>query len=79
MRRTAGVSLLAVPVIFALAFGQAAAPSPQSIDDRVREFLAAQKGQWRQENVTETDGRLLYDLILKRGYTRALEIGTSTG
>ncbi|MCK7489228.1 MAG: aldolase/citrate lyase family protein [Anaerotruncus sp.] len=42
-------------------------------------FLDAQKDLWREENVTETDGRLLYDLILKRGYTRASEIGTSTG
>ena len=71
--------LLFAPLLFLLASGQAAAPSSQALDERVREFLAAQKGQWRQENVTETDGRLLHDLILKRGYTRALEIGTSTG
>jgi predicted O-methyltransferase YrrM len=62
-----------------LAFGQASAAASQGLDGRVRDFLASQKGQWRQENVTETDGRLLHDLILKRGYTRALEIGTSTG
>ncbi|MCK7479372.1 MAG: class I SAM-dependent methyltransferase, partial [Candidatus Moduliflexus flocculans] len=41
--------------------------------------MAAQKDQWREENVTATDGQFLYDLILKRRYTRALEIGTSTG
>jgi hypothetical protein len=71
--------LLAGPLLSVVASGQNAAPSSQSLDGRVREFLASQKGQWRQENVTETDGRLLHDLILKRGYTRALEIGTSTG
>ncbi len=30
-------------------------------------------------NVPEADGRALYDLIVKNGYKRALEIGTSTG
>jgi predicted O-methyltransferase YrrM len=30
-------------------------------------------------NVPVRDGQLLYDLIIKGGYTRALEIGTSTG
>jgi predicted O-methyltransferase YrrM len=51
----------------------------QSIDAKVRSFLDSRKDTWREENVTETDGRLLYDLILKHNYTRALEIGTSTG
>jgi len=50
-----------------------------ALDERVRNFLDSQKDQWREENVTEADGRFLYDLILKRHYTRALEIGTSTG
>jgi predicted O-methyltransferase YrrM len=30
-------------------------------------------------NVPEADGRALYDLIVEKKYTRALEIGTSTG
>ena len=30
-------------------------------------------------NVPEVDGRTLHDLIVENGYTRALEIGTSTG
>ncbi len=30
-------------------------------------------------NVPESDGQLLHDLVVKGGYTRALEIGTSTG
>jgi predicted O-methyltransferase YrrM len=50
-----------------------------ALDERVRNFLESQKDQWREENVTEADGRFLYDLVLKRHYTRALEIGTSTG
>lgn len=79
MKRTAYLFVLWGFLASALAFGQASAAASRALDERVREFLASQKGQWRQENVTETDGRLLHDLILKRGYTRALEIGTSTG
>ncbi|MBN2411385.1 class I SAM-dependent methyltransferase [candidate division KSB1 bacterium] len=30
-------------------------------------------------NISSIDGQILYDLILKNNYTRALEIGTSTG
>jgi len=57
----------------------APASDSAALDARVRAFLESQKDQWREENVTETDGRFLYDLILKHRYTRALEIGTSTG
>ncbi|MGZ4886495.1 MAG: O-methyltransferase, partial [Candidatus Aminicenantales bacterium] len=55
------------------------APDSKALDDRVWNFLQSQKDQWREENVTEADGRFLHDLIVKRRYTRALEIGTSTG
>jgi caffeoyl-CoA O-methyltransferase len=75
----AGCLFLPVVMASVLAIGQAAPATSQSLDERVRAFLTSQKGQWRQENVTETDGQLLHDLILKRGYSRALEIGTSTG
>lgn len=30
-------------------------------------------------NVPEVDGQKLYDLVVENGYTRALELGTSTG
>jgi caffeoyl-CoA O-methyltransferase len=80
MKKAACCLLLFGPWLALLAFGQTSPASPgQSLDERVREFLASQKNQWREENVTEADGRLLHDLILKHGYTRALEIGTSTG
>lgn len=47
------------------------------LDKQVREFLE-EKG-WYNMNVPETDGKKLYDLIVENNYTRALEIGTSTG
>jgi caffeoyl-CoA O-methyltransferase len=80
--------LLAAALFLFLPYLTAAAGSSQQVattgdssvlDERVRNFLQSQKDQWREENVTEADGRLLYDLILKHRYTRALEIGTSTG
>lgn len=49
------------------------------LDKRVKDFLESQKGQWRDLNVPEADGKILHDLIVKNNYTRAVEIGTSTG
>ena len=54
-------------------------PEDQSLDDKVKAFLASHQHQWRDMNVPEVDGQLLYDIIIKNGYTKALEIGTSTG
>jgi caffeoyl-CoA O-methyltransferase len=78
MMKKVACFLLLIPWLFSLVFGQET-NAPLTLDERVRQFLGSQKGQWREENVTEADGRFLYELILKKGYTRALEIGTSTG
>ncbi len=51
----------------------------QSLDERVRSFLDSHRNSWRDMNVPESDGKVLYDLIIKNNYKRALEIGTSTG
>jgi predicted O-methyltransferase YrrM len=50
-----------------------------NLDQRVRKFLDSHRRSWRDMNVSETDGKILYDLIIKNNYKRALEIGTSTG
>ncbi|OGD19715.1 MAG: methyltransferase [Candidatus Aminicenantes bacterium RBG_13_64_14] len=49
------------------------------LDENVRDFLEKHRRSWRDMNVPEADGQILYDLIIQNGYTRALEIGTSTG
>jgi len=49
------------------------------VDDRVKAFLDEHRGSWRDLNVPSSDGRLLHDLIVERGFTRGFEIGTSTG
>jgi caffeoyl-CoA O-methyltransferase len=55
------------------------APLQGDLDARVRAFLQESRGQWRDMNVPAADGQTLHDIVLKGKYTRALEIGTSTG
>jgi predicted O-methyltransferase YrrM len=57
----------------------AATGSNQSLDEKVRNFLDRHRYSWRDMNVPEADGRILYALVTKNDYMRALEIGTSTG
>jgi predicted O-methyltransferase YrrM len=49
------------------------------LDSRVQSFLDRNRGTWRDMNVPTADGKVLFDLVLENGYTKALEIGTSTG
>ena len=53
--------------------------SENDLDRRIEVFLERHRNDWHDLNVPASDGRILYDLILKNGYTKALEIGTSTG
>jgi predicted O-methyltransferase YrrM len=50
-----------------------------ALDDSVRSFLESMGGEWEDWNVPESDGKILYDIIIKNNYKQALEIGTSTG
>ena len=49
------------------------------LDKRVEKFLEDHRYRWRDMNVPTVDGKVLYDVIIKNKYTKALEIGTSTG
>jgi predicted O-methyltransferase YrrM len=53
--------------------------SDPDLDTRVKGFLDSHRYGWRDMNVPRSDGQVLYDLIIKNEYQRALEIGTSTG
>jgi caffeoyl-CoA O-methyltransferase len=73
-----------LPLLLALAFGLSpvavgAPPSQKDLDAKVKAFLESHESTWRDMNVPTRDGQFLHDLILEHGYTRALEIGTSTG
>jgi predicted O-methyltransferase YrrM len=80
MKRLAATLVVIAACGFALvsASGQSAAGA-KDLDARVKAFLEAHRYGWRDMNVPESDGQLLHDLVVKGGYTRALEIGTSTG
>ena len=49
------------------------------IDQKVKKFLDKMKNRWRDLNVPEEDGKILYEIIVQNKYKRALELGTSTG
>jgi predicted O-methyltransferase YrrM len=49
------------------------------LDARVKNFLESHDWGWGDMNVPAVDGRTLHNIILENNYTRAVEIGTSTG
>ena len=51
----------------------------RSLDEKVKKFLENHSKEWIDWNVSEADGKILYDLIIKNNYKKALDIGTSTG
>jgi len=77
------VAALTAVVLASAPRGQKSSPGQgqagPDLDKKVQAFLAGHARQWRDMNVSEADGQILYDLVLKNKYTRALEIGTSTG
>jgi len=61
----------------------AKAQVPANLDARVKAFLDQRRNTWSQGinywNVRYEDGQALHDLVLKNGFKRLLEVGTSTG
>lgn len=82
---TSGFGSVLVPVLAAALAGWPRAgeprdPSrPEGLDARVRAFLDRSRSEWRDMNVPYEDGRVLHDLVVRKGFKRGLEIGTSTG
>ena len=75
---------LLIPLILCLSFSTRTASCEElqenkALDEKVRMFLEDRKGTWHDWNVPDSDGRILYDLVLKNKYKKAIEIGTSTG
>ena len=71
-----GLLILPAGTISVLAQGSR---SSKDLDEKVERFLKENRRNWHDLNVPYEDGRVLYNLIVKNNYTRALEIGTSTG
>lgn len=53
--------------------------SSDDLDERVKKFLDSHYWGRGDMNVPAVDGQTLHDIVLKNKYTKALEIGTSTG
>ena len=72
-------------VLLSLLVGSASHPCAageqveSELDKKVSAFLEARKRSWHDLNVPASDGQILFDLVVKNGYTRAVEVGTSTG
>ncbi len=75
---SAAILLLAVTIMIMPA-GASQPLQDEDLDQRVRAFLEQNRRAWRDMNVPTVDGQKLYDVIVENDYTRALEIGTSTG
>jgi len=67
----------------AMGQAQTQAQVPADLDSRVKAFLDQRRNTWSQGvnywNVRYEDGQALHDLVLKNGFKRLLEVGTSTG
>ena len=76
------IACLGVLILFAGTMISVSAQKLQSsteLDAEVEKFLNENRGKWHEWNVPYQDGKVLYNLIIKNHYKRALEIGTSTG
>lgn len=49
------------------------------LDKKIKNFLDENSNNWQDMNVPLSDGKKLFDIIIDKGYTNAVEIGTSTG
>ena len=72
------IAVIVLMVAFAIGYPGVVAADAQ-LDARVKAFLEKNRRNWRDLNVPFEDGKILYDLIVERRFTRAFEIGTSTG
>lgn len=70
-------------LIAAAAGAPALGTTTPEFDARVAAFLDAKRSQWSRGinnwNIRYEDGQALHDLVVRRGFKRLLEVGTSTG
>lgn len=73
-------SVLFYILFFSFVTGSVAQGIDQNeLDKRVQTFLDENRQHWHNLNVPFEDGQILHELIIKKNYKSALEIGTSTG
>ena len=49
------------------------------LDKKIKAYLKDNAENWGDMNIPLSDGKILYDIIVKNNYKSAVEIGTSTG
>jgi len=77
-----GFALLLLTALLASVISYAVAEAgdrSEDLDVRVRQVLDSDRWGRGDMNVPAVDGQTLYDIIIEHKYTKALEIGTSTG
>jgi len=84
MKKEFNIAFIFISFILFLSISNNAAISKEpdknkNLDEKVGKFLESHKDQWVDWNVSEVDGKVLYDLIIRNNYTKVLDIGTSTG
>jgi predicted O-methyltransferase YrrM len=79
-RKVLSLSLpIALVTVFVSFVVDAGPGGTADLDARVEKFLESHDWGRGDMNVPTVDGRTLHDIIVKNKYTKALEIGTSTG
>ena len=78
------IPFLLIPLILYLSFSIPSGfceelQNNKDLDEKVKIFLEKRKGTWRDWNIPYSDGKILYDLVVKNKYKKAIDIGTSTG
>ena len=69
-------------IVGLISFSQSWAQYPEienELDKKVKSFLKENADSWGDMNIPLSDGRILFDIIVKNKYKNAVEIGTSTG
>jgi caffeoyl-CoA O-methyltransferase len=74
---TAGI--LAILFILTIPGHSHSVEKETAVDIKVKKFLGKMKNQWHDLNVPEEDGKILYEIVIRNQYKKALELGTSTG
>jgi caffeoyl-CoA O-methyltransferase len=78
MARSLLVGIVSVALLCSETSGQGQGSNTER-DTQVRAFLERSRDSWHDLNVPYEDGQVLHDLVVRKGFTRGLEIGTSTG
>jgi predicted O-methyltransferase YrrM len=71
--------IFTILIVFLLPCSAVSASENEDLDARVKKYLDSHDWGRGDMNVPAVDGKTLHDIIIEHKYTRALEIGTSTG